>query len=83
MSKTGWRSHFISNGTDLEPISFDLGATPKSYTLGSLGMPGATSYFGLYKICEPKAGEIVLVNGAAGAVGSLVGQLAKIRVRID
>jgi NADPH-dependent curcumin reductase CurA len=43
-------------------------------------MPGATAWFGFYQICEPKAGEIVLVNGAAGAVGSLVGQLAKIRV---
>ena len=45
-------------------------------------MPGATAYFAFYQICEPKAGEIVLVNGAAGAVGSLVGQLAKIKVKI-
>lgn len=79
LCKAGWKSHFISDGKDLEPISFDLGDTPKSYTLGALGMPGATAYFGLYKLCEPKAGEIVLVNGAGGAVGSLVGQLAKIR----
>jgi len=79
LAKCGWRSHFISNGSDLEPISFDLGPTPKSYTLGAVGMPGATAWFGFYQICEPKAGEIVLVNGAAGAVGSLVGQLAKIR----
>lgn len=43
-------------------------------------MPGASAYFGLCKLCEPKSGEIVLVNGAAGAVGSIVGQLAKIRV---
>ncbi len=43
-------------------------------------MFSATAYFGLYDVCKPKAGEIVLVNGAAGAVGSLVGQLAKIRV---
>ena len=41
---------------------------------------GATAWFGFYQICEPKAGEIVLINGAAGAVGSLVGQLAKIKV---
>jgi len=80
LAQAGWRSHFISkNGDDLEPISFDLGDTPLSYCLGTLGMPGATAYFGLYKICEPKEGETVIVNGAAGAVGSIVGQLAKIR----
>jgi len=79
LAMVGWRSHFISNGDDLEPISFDLGSTSKSYLLGVLGMPGATAYFGLYRLCEPKAGDIVLVNGAAGAVGSIVGQLAKIR----
>ena len=40
LAKSGWRSHFISNGSDLEPISFDLGPTPQSYTLGAVGMPG-------------------------------------------
>ena len=43
-------------------------------------MPGATAYFGLVQMMEPKKGEIVVVNGAAGAVGSIVGQLAKIKV---
>ena len=47
--------------------------------LGACGMPGATAYFGLLELCQPKAGETVLVNGAAGAVGSLVGQIAKIK----
>ena len=80
LSYAGWRSHFISDGTNLEPISFDIGSSPKSYTLGALGAPGATAYFGFYDICKPKEGEIVLLNTAAGAVGSIVGQLAKIRV---
>jgi NADPH-dependent curcumin reductase CurA len=47
--------------------------------LGVLGMPGLTAYFGLLDICDPKPGETLLVNGAAGAVGSLVGQIGKIR----
>ena len=42
-------------------------------------MPGNTAYFGLLELCQPKAGETVVVNGAAGAVGSLVGQIAKIK----
>jgi len=79
LAQTGWRSHFISKGDNLKPIPFDLGDTLESYCLGALGMPGATAYMGLYKLCEPKAGEIVIVNGGAGAVGSTVGQLAKIR----
>ena len=47
--------------------------------LGVLGMPGNTAYFGLLDICQPQAGETVVVSGAAGAVGSLVGQIARIR----
>ena len=42
-------------------------------------MPGNTAYFGFLELCQPKAGETVVVNGAAGAVGSLVGQIAKIK----
>ena len=45
-------------------------------------MPGATAYLAFHDKCEPKSGDIVLVNGAAGAVGSLVGQLAKLKVFI-
>jgi len=78
LANAGWQSHYISpNGVGLEPISFDLGATSPSYCVGALGMPGATAYFGL-KQMEPKKGETIIVNGAAGAVGSIVGQLAKI-----
>merc|ERR1712012_742152 len=51
----------------------------KSLLLGACGMPGNTAYFGLLELCQPKAGETVVVNGAAGAVGSLVGQIAKIK----
>ncbi|KAJ3049909.1 hypothetical protein HK097_009101 [Rhizophlyctis rosea] len=51
---------------------------PLSYYLGVLGMPGMTAYMGLLKICQPKAGETVYVSGAAGAVGLVVGQIAKI-----
>merc|ERR1719270_2147519 len=50
-----------------------------SLLLGACGMPGNTAYFGLLELCQPKAGETVVVNGAAGAVGSLVGQIAKIK----
>merc|ERR1719466_708787 len=57
----------------------DLGPLSKSLLLGACGMPGNTAYFGLLEICKPKAGETVVVSGAAGAVGSLVGQIAKIK----
>ena len=56
-----------------------IGNLSSSLLLGALGMPGNTAYFGFLEICQPKAGETVLVNGAAGAVGSLVGQIAKIK----
>lgn len=52
---------------------------PPSYYLGILGMPGLTAYFGLLEICKPKAGETGVVSGAAGAVGMVVGQLARIQ----
>lgn len=76
LSKAGWVSHYISTGEGLTPISFDIGSTPLSHTLGALGMPGATAYIGLEE-CNPKPTDVVLVTGAAGAVGSIVGQLAK------
>jgi len=56
----------------------ELGSLSKSQLLGACGMPGNTAYFGLTEICRPKAGETLVVTGAAGAVGSLVGQLGKI-----
>merc|ERR1719244_707499 len=57
----------------------DMGNLSKSLLLGACGMPGNTAYFGLLEICKPQAGETVVVSGAAGAVGSLVGQIAKIK----
>ena len=62
LSKAGWRSHYISpNGIGLEPISFDLGSTPLSHCLGTLGMPGATAFFGFVKMLEPKKGQTLIV----------------------
>ena len=56
-----------------------IGNLSSSLLLGACGMTGNTAYFGLLELCKPKAGETVVVNGAAGAVGSLVGQIAKIK----
>merc|ERR1719384_1100001 len=68
-----------SEGTVMTRPAPSIGTLSPSLLLGALGMPGATAYFGLLEICQPKAGETVVVNGAAGAVGSLVGQIAKIK----
>jgi len=57
----------------------DIGKLSQSYHLGSCGMTGNSAYFAFLNLCQPKSGERVLVNGAAGAVGSLVGQIAKIK----
>ncbi len=57
----------------------DTGAVPLPTYIGALGMPGVTAYFGLLEVGEPKEGETVVVSGAAGAVGSVVGQIAKIK----
>jgi len=57
----------------------DASAAPLPVYLGTLGMPGMTAYFGLLDIGKPKAGETVVVSGAAGAVGTVVGQIAKIK----
>jgi NADPH-dependent curcumin reductase len=73
----GWQQYASSNGADLRTL--DRAAVPISTHLGALGMPGMTAYVGLLDIGQPKAGETVVVSAAAGAVGSVVGQLAKIR----
>eukprot|EP00112_Aurelia_sp_Birch-Aquarium-sp1_P003866 Seg1436.6 transcript_id=Seg1436.6/GoldUCD/mRNA.D3Y31 product="Prostaglandin reductase 1" protein_id=Seg1436.6/GoldUCD/D3Y31 len=74
----GWRTHAVSQGQGVTILS-DFGDFPSSYGVGALGMPGMTAYFGLLDNCEPRRGETVVVNAAAGAVGSLVGQIAKIK----
>ncbi|KAM4809284.1 prostaglandin reductase 1-like [Rhinophrynus dorsalis] len=79
VSNAGWTTHSISNGSELSPLLANWpDHIPKSLALGTIGMPGLTAYFGLKEICCAKKGEIILVNGAAGAVGTVVGQIAKI-----
>jgi NADPH:quinone reductase len=73
----GWQEFAISDGRGLQKL--DPNMAPPSTALGVLGMPGMTAYFGFLDVCQPKPGETVVVSGAAGAVGSLVGQIAKIQ----
>ncbi|MDE0964871.1 MAG: NADP-dependent oxidoreductase [Candidatus Latescibacteria bacterium] len=73
----GWREHFIAQGSDLSPIDPEI--APLQTFLGTLGMPGMTAYVGLLDIGRPVAGETVFVSAASGAVGSIVGQIAKIK----
>ena len=73
----GWQEYAVSNGEGLRKIDPQL--APVSTALGVLGMPGLTAYFGLLEVCGVNAGETVVVSAAAGAVGSVVGQIAKIK----
>ncbi len=77
MGNLPWQTYSISDGKGLMKI--DPKIAPLSYHLGILGMPGLTAYCGLLFICDPKPGETVVVSGAAGAVGTVVGQIAKIK----
>jgi NADPH-dependent curcumin reductase len=72
---SGWQLYWSGKGDLLTKV--DASKVPLSYFLGCLGMPGRTAYFGMKEICAPKPGETVLVSAASGAVGSVVGQLAK------
>lgn len=76
MGYWGWQEYALSDGQGL--VRVDPKLAPVSTALGVLGMPGMTAYFGMLDLGKPKAGETVLVSGAAGAVGSLAGQIAKI-----
>jgi NADPH-dependent curcumin reductase len=73
----GVQHYAISNGAGVGKV--DLTKAPMERWVGGLGMPGWTAYFGLLEIGQPKAGETVVVSAASGAVGSLVGQIAKIK----
>ena len=74
----GWQQFSTASGKgDISKV--DTTHIPLSAYLGSVGMPGMTAWYGLMKICEPKAGETVCVDAASGAVGSVVGQLAKLK----
>lgn len=72
-----WQQYMVHYGKGLSPVSPDL--APLSYHLGILGMPGLTAYFGLLHIGNPQPGETVVVSGAAGAVGTVAGQIAKLK----
>lgn len=74
---TGWQTHAVCHGNEARRIDPKL--APVSTALGVLGMPGITAWVGLLEVGQPKAGETVVVSGAAGAVGSLVGQIARIK----
>jgi len=76
MGMLGWENFSVSDGRLLRKIP--AGPVPLSYHLGILGMPGMTAYVGLMKIAEAKPGDNVFVTAASGAVGSVVGQLARI-----
>jgi NADPH-dependent curcumin reductase CurA len=72
-----WQLYSVANPEQLQKIDPNL--APISTALGVVGMPGLTAYFGLLDVGQPKAGETVVVSGAAGAVGSVVCQIAKIK----
>ncbi|SPB16387.1 alcohol dehydrogenase [Caballeronia novacaledonica] len=71
----GWQEYGTSDGRGLNKV--DTSRVPLSAYLGAVGMPGVTGWYGLNRIIEPKAGETIVVSAASGAVGSVVGQLAK------
>ncbi|KAL0849966.1 hypothetical protein ABMA28_011885 [Loxostege sticticalis] len=86
VSHKGWRDYSILN-PNVTPKELndkfyklpDLQGLSPSLGVGAVGMPGASAYLGFLDLCKPKPGETVVVTGAAGAVGSLVGQIAKIK----
>ncbi|MGH8699101.1 MAG: NADP-dependent oxidoreductase, partial [Burkholderiales bacterium] len=73
----GWQEYAVSDGTGVRRV--DGAKAPPSYALGVLGMPGVTAWMGLVDIAQPQPGETVAVSAASGAVGSVVGQLAKLK----
>ncbi|MEC9343859.1 MAG: NADP-dependent oxidoreductase [Pseudomonadota bacterium] len=75
LARTGWQTHAVIAGDDARKI--DPAVAPVSTALGVLGMPGFTAYVGLKVHGQPKQGETVVVSAAAGAVGQIVGQLAR------
>ncbi len=77
LGRTGWQTHSLSDGAGLRKV--DPSLAPTSTALGVLGMPGMTAYAGLLDVGKPKAGETLVVAAASGAVGSVVGQIAKIK----
>ena len=74
--RIGWQEYGLLDVTSAHLVNPDYG--PISTSIGVLGMPGLTAYFGLLDVCEPKPGDTVVVSSASGAVGAVVGQIAKI-----
>ena len=74
----GWQSYTKCKDSEISLIRVPETNLPLSLFLGTLGMPGRTAYYGLNRVGKPKAGDTVVVSAASGAVGSVVGQLAKI-----
>ncbi|MGA2187219.1 MAG: NADP-dependent oxidoreductase [Steroidobacteraceae bacterium] len=77
VAMSGWQEYALSNGGDA--VKLPAGLAHASYALGVMGMPGFTAYIGLLDHGQPRAGETVVVAAATGAVGSVVGQIAKIK----
>ncbi len=77
VTSLGWQQYGLSNGTGIRKITSET--IPLSAYLGVVGMPGVTAYIGLLDLGQPKAGETVVVSAASGAVGSVVGQIAKMK----
>jgi len=75
----GWQSHIVADGSDPRLMKVDLENGSLSAHLGVVGMPGRTAYFGLLEVGKPKPGETLVVAAASGAVGSVVGQIARIQ----
>ena len=73
----GWQEYAISDGKEVRVVR--TGNAPISTALGVLGMPGLTAYCGLLDVCDPQPGETLVVSGAAGAVGSVAGQIGKMK----
>ncbi|XP_077400007.1 prostaglandin reductase 1-like [Vanacampus margaritifer] len=80
VGRGGWRTHTVSDGSDLVPVMPDWPQDVSlSLALGTVGMPGLTALYGIEEVLELKSGETLLVNAAAGAVGSVVGQIGKLK----
>src|SRR4051812_29649974 len=77
LHQLGWREHAVLPASHVRKVAAD--GVPESAFLGVLGMPGLTAYVGLLDVAGMKEGDVVFVSGAAGAVGSLAGQIAKLR----
>jgi NADPH-dependent curcumin reductase CurA len=76
VTSLGWQEYGVARATEVERI--DTSIAPASWSLGILGMPGLTAWFGLFDVGQARPGETVVISAASGAVGSVVGQLAKL-----